>query len=209
MASETRARRAATYHIRERRQIDALTSPARQEIVDALPAIGPCSIAELAEDLGRAPDSLYYHMRLLQRVGLVLPCGTRAEGVRAEALYDTPGARMLIDKEPETARDRKTVLKLISSILRVAERDVGAAFAAGLAVYRRSARRNTTAARTKGWLKRDELAEVLAHVEAIGDIVARGTKRRGSTLHAVTCVLTPLALSERSSQGSKQDKRSL
>ena len=51
-------------------------------------------IAELAEDLGRAPDSLYYHMRVLQRVGLVVPRGTRGEGVREEALYATPGVRM-------------------------------------------------------------------------------------------------------------------
>ena len=69
------------FPVRERAQIEALASPARQEVADGLQAIGPCSIADLADLLGRAPDSLYYHVRKLEKVGLVVARGTRETGV--------------------------------------------------------------------------------------------------------------------------------
>ena len=37
----------------------------------------PVSVAELAAARGRPADSLYYHLRVLTRVGLVLGAGTR------------------------------------------------------------------------------------------------------------------------------------
>ena len=40
-------------------KLAALTSPVRQEILDALVAAGRASISELASMVGRAADSLY------------------------------------------------------------------------------------------------------------------------------------------------------
>ena len=202
-----RAQRAATYRIQAPRQIEALASPARQEVVDALTLIGPTSIAALAEDLGRAPDSLYYHVRKLERVGLVVRCGTREAGSREEALFDVPGAHMVVDIEPRSARERGHLLKLVTSALRVAERDLFAALESGRAIYRRCARRNAWGARVKGWLNPEELSEVRAHLQAIGDIVLASKRRKGSDLHAVTYVLAPLAPSSRSKRpGASKSK---
>ena len=58
--------------IAEPRQIRALASSTRQDIVDTIAAIGPCSVAELARALGRSADGLYYHIRVLTRVGLLV-----------------------------------------------------------------------------------------------------------------------------------------
>lgn len=185
-----------TFAIREPRQIEALGSPARQEVVDGLQALGPCSIAELAESLGRAPDSLYYHVRKLERAGLVVQRGARAAGARRGLLYDTPGL-MIVDHEPGTARERRRLVGLVSSALRIAERDLRAAVESGRAVYRRGPRRNAWGARVKGWLTSEELAEVRAHLEAVAALVARGRKRQGSALHAIAFVLAPLAPSPR------------
>lgn len=200
------ARNSSLYRIRSTRQIEALTSPARQEVVDGLEVAGPCSIAELAELLGRAPDSLYYHVRKLEGVGLIVRAGTRGEGARAEALYDTPGY-MVLDHEPATARERSTLMRLVGSVLRIAERDLRAALESGLAIYRRCARRNAWGARAKGWLTREELAEVREHLEAISLIFGRGKKRRGSSLHAVAFVLTPLTPSDRAGAVRKSRSR--
>lgn len=200
------------FPIRDARSVEALTSPARQEIVDGVQALGPCSIAELAELLGRAPDSLYYHVRKLERAGLIVSRGARGAGVRAEALYDTPG-QLVLDFEPGTPREKRSLARLVAALLRIAERDLRAALDAGRAVYRRSARRNAWGARVKGWLTRAELAEVRAHLEAISRILSDGRKRRGSGLHAVTFVLAPLEPSARaraacSRQRSPQENRS-
>jgi predicted transcriptional regulator len=195
-----------TVAVRDARQIAVLGSPARQEVVDGLQALGPCSVAELAEALGRAPDSLYYHLRMLEGAGLVVRHGTRAAGPRSEALYATPG-RMVLDHEPGTARERAGLVRLAGSALRAAERDLRAALDSGRAVHGRNARRNAWAARTKGWLTRAELAEVRTHLEAVSALLARGKKQRGAELHAVTFVLTPLVPSPRARAARSKKER--
>lgn len=192
-----KSRRPRLYPIRDPRQIEALATPARQEVIDALQVNGPCSVAELAASLGRAPDSLYYHVRKLEKVGLIVPAGARTSGAREEILYDTPASRVAIDVEPETPEQKKSLMRLVSSALRMAERDLRAALDAGLAVYRRSTARNAWGGRVKGWLTDEELATVRDHIEAVNEIVLRSRQRSGSALHAVTFVMTPIVPTER------------
>ena len=191
------AKRTARYLIQDPRQIEALAAPARQEIVDSLAVSGPVSVAELASDLGRAPDSLYYHLRRLESVGLVVRRGTRPTAQRTEVLYDVPGARMIIDREPGTPAEKRVLMRVLSSALRSAERELRDALASGRAVYRRCARRNAWAARVKGWLDPHELAEVREHLDAVAEILLRGKPRPGASLHTVTHVLAPLEPSRR------------
>jgi DNA-binding transcriptional ArsR family regulator len=180
----------ALHAVREARQIEVLASGVRQELVDALQTLGPCSIAELGAHLGRANDSVYHHVRLLARAGLVVERGTRRSGARDEALYDVPG-RLALDVEPRTARERRTLLRLVSSALRLAERELRAALEGGAAVFRRGPARNAWGARSKGWLTRAELAAVRAHLEAVNALVSDARPRRGARLCSLTFVLTP------------------
>lgn len=194
------------HPIQDPRQIEVLGSPARQEVLDGLQALGPCSIAELADSLGRAPDSLYYHIRKLERVGLVIPCGTRPSGARQETVYDTPG-RMTIDHEPATKRDRTRLMRLVSGVLRIAERDCRDALEEGRAIYRRGPDRNTWGGRVKGWLTSAERSELLGHLEAISELVTRGKRRPGAALHAVSFLLAPVAPTRRGVQRKKAKER--
>lgn len=170
------------HPVREARQIEVLASGVRQEIVDALQTLGPCTIAALGAHLGRANDSLYYHVRLLERAGLVL--------ARGDARFDVPG-RLALDVEPRTARERRTLLALVGSALRLAQRELAAALDGGAARFRRGPARNAWGARGKGWLTRDELAQVRAHLEAASAIVHAARPRRGARLCSLTFVLTP------------------
>ncbi len=185
------------FPLRHARQVRALRSPARQELVDALQAAGPCSIAALGELLGRAPDSLYYHVRALERVGLIVKRGVQRSGARDEALYDTPG-RLILDFEPQNASERRDLLALTRSVLRIAERDLRAAVEGGTARYARRADRNTWCARVKGWLTPDELTAVREHLEAAAQLLVQGQPRRGAELHALAFALAPLAPTPRS-----------
>lgn len=184
------------YRIREPRQIAALASPARQELVDGLQALGPVSIAELARSLGRAPDSLYYHVRALSKVGLVVQAGTRTAGPRPEALYDVPG-KLALDHEPATRREQASVARVVASALRIGERDFRRALAEGRAHHGRGPRRNAWGGRMKGWLTPDELGAVRAHLAALSTLFARGRRRPGAALAALAFVLAPLAPSAR------------
>lgn len=196
------ARNRRVHPIRDPRQIEVLGSPARQEVLDGLQAVGPCSIAELAESLGRAPDSLYYHIRKLEQVGLVVTSGTRRSGARQETLYDTPG-RMTIDHEPSTKRERERLMRLVSGVLRIAERDCRSALDEGRAVYRPGPSRNTWGGRVKGWLTPAERGELLGHLEAISDLIARGRRRPGASLHAVSFLFAPVAPTRRGAPRQK------
>jgi|ERR1017187_7652657 predicted transcriptional regulator len=60
------------YVVRNEKQLAALASSARPEIVDVLSQMGTVSVAELASALGRPADSLYYHLKVLKEIGLVV-----------------------------------------------------------------------------------------------------------------------------------------
>jgi DNA-binding transcriptional ArsR family regulator len=91
------SKRDPVYPIYSKKELSALASSARIEIIDVLAQMGTVSVAELAATLGRAADTLYYHLRILQKAGLVVDCGTRVTQGRSEALYRA--RNLIIDYE--------------------------------------------------------------------------------------------------------------
>src|SRR5262245_58220133 len=116
------------YSIRSRQAIRALTAATRQEIVDALAGAGALTVARLAALLGRRPDALYFHIRVLLRAGLLverLPgaaangAATRKNG-RTAAVYDLPARPVRLDYESAPRPDLARVVRLA---LRLAQRE--------------------------------------------------------------------------------------
>jgi DNA-binding transcriptional ArsR family regulator len=77
-----------TRRLRTCRELRTLASPERLEIIQALHGRPPMSVRQLGETLGRLPVSLYYHVRALEKIGLVGRAGTQPAGKRHEALYE-------------------------------------------------------------------------------------------------------------------------
>jgi DNA-binding transcriptional ArsR family regulator len=72
--TDTKAKKsgkATTYWIEDARQIEAVAHPARQEIMDRLVALGPMSVREIADSLGRNVTTLYHHLKVLEELGLI------------------------------------------------------------------------------------------------------------------------------------------
>src|SRR5262245_6928366 len=108
--------------IRRPRQIRALASPLRQEILDVLESLGPSTIAALAQRLARRPDSLYFHVRKLEGLGLLTRSGVTGSGRGEAALYDVPGRPMqLIYGDTPAARSTR-LLPPLDAVLRLARR---------------------------------------------------------------------------------------
>jgi len=179
----------ANYTIRSRHQMRALAAPTRQEIVDVLPGMGTVSVAELAKALGRPADSLYYHLRALKKVGLVLGAGSRIRNGRPEALFRAVAPQMTLRYESGKDGNAAEINPIIASMMRIGTRDFRRAFHAGKAVVS-GPHRELWALRNTGWLSRKQIAQVNRCIEKIRAILAR-TKRNGR-LHAVTVLLTPL-----------------
>jgi DNA-binding transcriptional ArsR family regulator len=170
-------------------QIETLSSPIRQDIVDTVDALGSCSVTELAKVLGRPADGLYYHVKALQRAHL-LEVSVAIRGGRRETRLSLEG-RQFIRYKPAQATNRAAVLRVVSAMLRNARRHFARGLRAEGAVVG-GARRNLWAARTRGGLSRNGLREVnrLLHalLRAFERPKATGSRR---DLYEVTFVLAP------------------
>lgn len=183
--------RGKTVWVRSPEQIEALTSPVRQSILDRIEAKGACSVKELAASLNRPPDSLYYHVKTLVRVGLLVESGSRQSKRRDEALYDLCARRWHIAYEPDNPDNAGAVSKVTAGILRQAERDFRGGLAHPRAVVR-GAGRNLWSLRLESKLTRSELREVNHHLEQILSILRKPERGAGGQLCAISWVIAPL-----------------
>jgi hypothetical protein len=185
------ARRLLIFTIRTRAQLAAIASPVRQEILDGVQAIGPCSIAAAAELLGRPADALYYHVRTLERLGLLVQAGTRRNGRRDEALYDVPNRPLRIRYEPADPANRAVVRRAVAAAVRLSQRDFDGALASGEFVAH-GPRRSAWGGRVKGWLTPAELARVNGHIDQISRLIGRAGRPKGARLHSFAWLLAPI-----------------
>ena len=192
------------YVIREPEQLAAIRSPVRQEIVDVLAATGIRTVAEIASMLGRSTHSLYHHVRVLERAGLILNMGIERRNRRDEVLYATPGRRLRIHRDPGSPTFRRNMRGLVAGMLRLTERD----FVRELA--RRASTKvtsiNLSAGRMKGRLTAGQLREVLRLLGRLYDLLGNHPEQTAGTMHALTMVIAPLA--ERASKKAGGPRRS-
>lgn len=194
--------RVRQYFIREKRQLAALAAAARQEVVDVLAEMGTVSVAELAATMGRPADALYFHLRALQRVGLVERGGERRRGARKEALFRTVAPELRLHYEPRDEDNRRGVTAIVSSMLRLGIRDFGRAFQRN-DVNVSGGQRELWAVRTTGRLSLKQIEEVNRSVERLKRAVSKPHGR--GRLYGITILLTPLDHRERKSKaGAKK-----
>jgi DNA-binding transcriptional ArsR family regulator len=168
-------------------QIRALESPMRQEIVDAITAIGPCSMIDLAEHLGKAPDALYFHVKKLVRVGLVQEIDKGRSGRHVWARYAMAGRAARIKYGPA---QRQSIGRVIAGALRLSLRDFQRGFEQP-GVRWEGKRRNLWGGRLKGWVSEQDLADVNRLLERLAQIMHRNGPGEGRQIHSLAWVLAP------------------
>jgi len=178
------------FVLRELRQIRALSSPARQAIVDALETMGPCSAFELGQVLGRSSDRLYYHLQILRRAGLVRSQRERNRGGRLQARFDLPGRPTRLQYVPSDSKNVAAITKLVGATLRDAHRAFGKAMSQDAVVE--GAERTLWAGRRAGWLSSSEVRRlnVLLH-QAIGILERSRHGRPNTRLYSFTFAFSP------------------
>src|SRR5215831_3438631 len=167
----------------------ALVSPARQEVLDVMTRLGDVSLAELGAVLGRPADGLYYHVRALERLGLVKRAGARRKVRHAEALFRAAAPVFAIRYPAEPGRRARSVTPIVAAMLRLGIRDFRRALGDGQTRFE-GPEREVWALRTTGWLSASQLRRVNRLIRELSESTAqRGPARR---LYAVTAVLAPL-----------------
>ena len=173
-------------------QLKALVSSVRQDIVDTLQSLGTASTTDLAEQLGRPADGLYYHVRALLKAGLVVPAGRRPQGGRTEAVYKTvaPEQGLKLNYEQPGRNAKLTLERLVASMLRTANRNFREAMARP-DVVAEGPERELWAARGKGWVTEPELRRINALLRELGELTSQRRSPRRDRLLSLTFVLAP------------------
>lgn len=177
--------------ISEVRTIRALVSPMRQELVDTLEALGgEATVAELAGQLGKAADGLYYHLRQLVAAGLLQELEDQGEGRRYRVVTKS-GKRLRLGYEPRRKGQPEALVKLVSGLLSIAKRDFAHALAAPGTVLEGPVR-ELWASRTKGWVGTDELSEINALLRRLTELLNQPRSDVRQQLVALAFVLAPV-----------------
>lgn len=184
-------RRREPYLIADLAQIRALASPVRQEVVDAVEAAGPLTVPEIARLLGRAADSLYYHVRRLEKVRLLVrDAGGRAKE-RTGVVYDVPGVPLRLSYDLTGPSRTRAVRSVVDGVLRLARRDFGRALLDPGAVVMGPAR-DTWGGRVRGWATPADLERINRRIGAALAALRTKGRRKNSRPVALVFVLTPL-----------------
>ena len=182
---------AKPFAVTDRRQIRALASPVRQEIVDALSASGPATVSQLASQVDLRPDRLYFHLSHLERVGLVKRSGSVPSGRRPAAVFTLAGSSLKVTAASPSRAHREAVADVVDGVLRLARRNARRALVDGGAVLQ-GRRRNTFGAGARGWLTAAETRQAAALTERLVELHRRGRRRPGTTLRSLVVFSIPL-----------------
>ncbi|MFG0251692.1 MAG: ArsR/SmtB family transcription factor [Phycisphaerales bacterium JB038] len=172
-------------------QWSAMCSGPRLEIVMALSTLGRASAAEVGYLLDKAPDTLYHHLRVLERADLVRACDHRRVGRQTETVYELTADELHFDVDFPTGKNTDRAVKLVDTHLKRARRITAEAFRSGVASTRPESR-NTHVRGDLAWLDDDEVQRVTEIVNELRDLFARAKQRRHGKLHAFTFVFSPV-----------------
>ena len=187
------------HFIESLQQIKAVCSPIRQEIMDTVIVKGKCSITEIADDLGRPADGLYYHMKALIKEQLLIAVGENKNNPRQETLYSLTKEGSLIEvKYNQTdAQKVQAINKMVKSMLKISMKDFENGLTHTGAVFEGESR-NLWAARIKSRLNQKQIKKANYHLQELLSIF-KGTKNSkdkndysSKNLYALQWVLAPV-----------------
>ena len=177
-------------------QLAALTSPVRLEVLELFGIWGPCGVRDIAQHMDRTPDSLYYHVRKLVQVKLLVQVERRRTSHRFEAIYRLCATELEVPRRADTARGRRSTTKAIDAILRLSGRELRAALDDQEALAE-GPLRTFYGGRLKARLSKTAVRELNRHLKAIERVFAEAAHKpgKGPPL-ALTIVMNPVRTRE-------------
>lgn len=173
-------------------RIRVLASPLRQELVDTLAAMGGvASAAELAAQLGRHADGLYYHLRILCEAKLVHEQKDENGDERRYRLAGSGNAPLRLAYRSGCEDNTSALRKFMHGLLQVAGQDFEHALDMPDVVVD-GVQRQLWAARNKAWLSIEELEEVNGLLERLCDVMSRPRAPGRDLLMSCAFVLAPV-----------------
>jgi len=173
------------------KQIDALKSKLRAQIVDLIFNAGEMTAAEIGAELDQKQTTLYRHLDLLVEVGLLIEGEPARAGKALARVFKAP-ARTLKYQDVEKAppQMRRAVGDLMAYELRLAAKETASAYAEGECTTRVPSAQLNYASVT-GWLSAKERARVNELLTEIRTIVQASSHAPGKSLQTITFASRP------------------
>lgn len=172
-------------------QMEALASPVRHQVHLAMEMLGACSVNELAERMGRVPETLYYHVRRLEKVGIVKQIGSRIVAGREEAVYQLKAKRLRVDPSQSSPRFLEALAKGCGSLMRFAQRSFERALERN-AKRRVGPKRSLRIEQVIVRLSTANLAKLNQRLDSLQDFLTDADEPAGQQLYVVTLATAPL-----------------
>lgn len=113
-----------THVVRDAEQLRALRTPVRNEVLKAVQQLGPCSVAEIADRLGRVPSSIHYHVLALVEAGLLVKLGVRHTGYREESVFEAIAEDIVLDRDTDDPAYRRAIRDIYRATMGLAQRQL-------------------------------------------------------------------------------------
>ena len=172
--------------------IALLASGVRQELVDTLAAMGgEASVGELANELGRPMDGLYYHLEMLRKGGMVRENTDPDNVERRFRLASAKGAPLRVIYKPSVPGVTSALTKFSQQLLHIAGQDFTAALMLP-GVQLSGPRRQLWISRNKGWMSDTDLEEVNALLLRLGELASQSRSNERGQLISLAFSLAPV-----------------
>ena len=174
-------------------QLQAISSPIKQEIIDVIQSRGQCSISDIAEELGRPADGLYYHVKALLKGQLLVEVGSTTRVGQREKIYNTSQSGSLMEAGYDLSDPEKVeaMNKIVSSMLKIALKDFKAGLESKAAVVEGDGR-NLSACRIKSRLTDGEVRQVNGLLAQIAAVFDHQRHENTENLYSIAWVLAPI-----------------
>ena len=181
------------YIVKSTRQLLALASPGREDIIDAVTVLGPCGVSDIARFVGRSRHALYYHVKVMRDRGLLVETQVEGKGVKPTAHYDLPGRPFLVRYDLSSPTSRRAVIAIGRARFRSGQRGfVRACSSDGAVVV--GPRRNLWVAHWKGWLTPRDLEKANRLLHQLVDVFTPsiGNSRASRSPYELTFGVAPV-----------------
>ena len=183
------AKRSKTARFSEARTLKAIASPLRMELIQAFVHGDRLTVQDIARHVGKPHSSLYYHIRKLVDVGVLVEVEKRLKGRRYESVYSVVAERLEFAASESASAQRDAMSRLVTSMLRQASREFETALEsdtlAGHEVFQAGRRQ-------RAWLTAKDLAQIETLLDRIEKICTKRTREEGTKLYSMLSLMVPL-----------------
>ena len=99
-------------------QLACLASPVRNRVHGTLRELGEASGRQIGEAIGKSPETVHYHLKALERAGLIEESARRPAPKKPESTYRPASLRLTLPSADADPKIRQLMTKAVSAGMR-------------------------------------------------------------------------------------------